>query len=227
MLNLCYVEYTNVYILWRNLNWCWLLLLAFLSVNTVFLLPLLLPPLLLLLPLLAVPSPPSCHAMLRQPCNVSCCIWKELSEYTNEEYENEEICIVNCRFFVCFILFVLTMFSLLFFTCTHFMFSLRVFYIFSIFVGINVKKNSGRCMPCIIFSLLFIVHNIFFGSFWIFVFHISCSSLHHFMLYFILFHIFSLNIRYNCNVYVNDESKLFLFFLSKISIEIWSVRVRE
>lgn len=77
---------------------------------------------------------------LCQPCNVSCCIWKELSEYTNEEYENEEICIVNCRFFVCFILFVLTMFSLLFFTCTHSMFSLRVFYIFSIFVGINIKK---------------------------------------------------------------------------------------
>lgn len=93
------------------------------------------------------------HAMpwLCQPCNVSCCIWKELSEYTNEEYENEEICIVNCRFFVCFILFVLTMFSLLFFTCTHFMFFLRVFYIFSIFIGINVKKNCGRCMPCIIF----------------------------------------------------------------------------
>lgn len=212
MLNLCYVEYTNVYILWRNLYWCWLLLLAFLPVNTVF----------FcchrcccrywqcLCPLHAIP-------WLCQPCNVSCCIWKELSEYTNEEYENEEICIVNCRFFVCFILFVLTMFSLLFFTCTHFMFFLRVFYIFSIFVGINVKKTvDGACLVSFFF-LLFIVHNIFFGLFWIFVFHLSCSSLHHFMLYFILFHIFSLNMRFNCNVYVNDERKLFFFFLSKIS----------
>lgn len=132
------------------------------------------------------------HAMpwLCQPCNVSCCIWKELSEYTNEEYENEEICIVNCRFFVCFILFVLTMFSLLFFTCTHFMFSLRVFLYLLYFRWNKCKKNCGRCMPCIIFFLLFIVHNIFFESFWIFFFHLSCSSLHHFMLYFILFHIF-------------------------------------
>lgn len=118
---------------------------------------------------------------------------------TQTHSENEEICIVNCRFFVCFVLFVLTMFSLLFLTCTHFyVFSPCSFFSSCAFCSNERKQDEivdgaslvsffplpfSSCTQLILWIILDLVF---------FFFHLSYSFLHHFMLYFILSHIFLL-----------------------------------